>query len=69
MMKWYNFETRFIGLRDELKQFLKENEIRYELSSAPAFYHFEIYTDRKGAEMIDNFLDSVCIWCYGVQTA
>ena len=60
-MKWYNFETRFLSLRDALRAFLKDNSIKYELSGAYSFYHFEIFTDSKGAETINNFLDSVSI--------
>mgnify|MGYP003301349465 CR=1 FL=1 len=57
-MKWYNFETRFITLRDALRGFLKDNNIKYELSGAFSFYHFEIYTDSNGAEKINSFLDT-----------
>ena len=45
MRKWYNFETRFISLRDELRNFLKESGIKYELSGAFSYYHFEILCD------------------------
>ena len=60
-MKWYNFETMFINLRDELRAYLKDNGIKYELSKAFQYYHFEIYTDSNGAEKINSFLDSICI--------
>lgn len=60
-MKWYNFETKFISLRDELRGFLHGEKIRYELSDGPGFYHFEILTDASGAEKINSFLDSVTI--------
>jgi hypothetical protein len=57
-MKWYNFETLFISLRDRLREFLKENNIRYELSGCGSVYHFEILTDRAGAEKINGWLDA-----------
>ena len=60
-MKFYNFETRFISLRDTLRKYLKENNIYYELSGGPAFYHFEIKTDPAGAAAINNFLDTQII--------
>lgn len=60
-MKWYNFETKFISLRDELRGFLHGAKIRYELSGGNGFYHFEILTDANGAEKINAFLDSVTI--------
>lgn len=61
-MKFYNFETRFISLRDVLREYLKANNIYYELSGGPAFYHFEIKTDAAGAAAIDKFLDTQVIW-------
>ena len=60
-MKYYNFETRFISLRDALREYLKSNNIYYELSSGPAFYHFEIKTDTAGAAAINNWLDTQII--------
>ena len=60
-MKYYNFETRFISLRDALRAYLKSNDIYYELSGGPAFYHFEIKTDPAGAAAINNFLDTQII--------
>lgn len=61
-MQFYNFETRFISLRDALRGYLKTNNIYYELSGGPAFYHFEIKTDPAGAAEIDKFLDTQVIW-------
>lgn len=60
-MKYYNFETRFISLRDALREYLKSNNIYYELSGGPAFYHFEIKTDPAGAASINNWLDTQII--------
>lgn len=60
-MRYYNFETRFISLRDALREYLKENNIYYELSGGPAFYHFEIKTDAAGAAAINAWLDNQII--------
>jgi len=60
-MKYYNFETMFKSLCDILSEYLKHNNIYYELSGAPACYHFEILTDPNGAEKINCFIDSVSI--------
>ena len=60
-MKYYNFETCFISLRDALREYLKNNNIYYELSGGPAFYHFEIKTDPAGAAAINNWLDAKII--------
>ena len=63
-MKWYNFETLFISLRDGLREFLKNNNIRYELSGCGSGYHFEILTDRAGANKINSWLDANTITEY-----
>lgn len=61
MKKYYNFETMYISLRDELRSYLKDNNIYYELSKADRYYHFEILTDAAGAQKINDFIDSVSI--------
>lgn len=60
-MNYYNFETRFISLRDALRAYFHENGIYYELSGGPGFWHFEIKTDPAGAEKINAFLDTLII--------
>lgn len=57
MRKWYHFETRFIFLRDGLRNFLKESGIKYELSGAFSYYHFEILCDSAELEKVNNWLD------------
>ena len=57
MRKWYNFETRFISLRDDLRDFLKESGIKYELSGAFSHYHFEIFCNSAELEKVNNWLD------------
>lgn len=58
MRKWYNFETRFITLRDAMRKYLKDNSIKYELSGAGSYYHFEIYANSTEAEAINNWIDN-----------
>lgn len=47
----------FRSLKDLLTEYLKNNNIYYELSGAAAGWHFEIKTDPAGAAAINNFLD------------
>ena len=65
-MKYYNFESMFISLVLKLGDYLKENNIYFEISKNGQYYHFEILTDSDGAENINNFIDSVTIWNRGV---
>lgn len=58
MKKYYNFDTRFISLRDALRAFLKDNNIRYELSGNYSYYHFEILANPVELEKVNNFLDT-----------
>jgi hypothetical protein len=60
-MKWYNLETRFRSLKDDLRKYLHENGIYYELSGGAGFWHFEIKTDPAGAAAINNWLDTQII--------
>ena len=59
--KFYNFDTRFISLRDALREYLHTNNIYYELSGAYSFYHFEIFADLMQLSDINNWLDTVTI--------
>ena len=61
MKKYFNFETRFISLRDALREYLHNNDIKYELSGAYSFYHFEILADPVELEKINAFLDTQII--------
>ena len=60
--KYYNFDTRFISLRDALRAFLKDNNIYYELSGAYSYYHFEILVDPVELDTVNAFLDTLCIY-------
>lgn len=61
MKKYYNFDTRFISLRDALRAFLHENKIYYELSGNYSYYHFEILADPSELEKVNAFLDAQII--------
>ena len=56
-MKWYNFETMFRSLKDDLTVFLKKNGIAYELSGCGAGWHFEILLTPVGVATVNNWLD------------
>ena len=60
-MKYYSFETITRTLKESLKHFLLDNNIYFEISSAAAMWHFEIFTDSDGVEMINEFLDNTTI--------
>jgi hypothetical protein len=65
-MKYYNFDTMFISLKQALQKFLYDNNITFEISKNYEYYHFEILTDSDGAKKINNFIDSITIWNRGV---
>ena len=65
-MKYYNIELLQTAA-EKLQQLLYDLQIKFEVSGAGAYYHFEILTDAAGAEIINNFLDANTIWCAGVQ--
>lgn len=62
-MLYYKFDTMFRSLKDALGQYLKENNIYYELSGAAACWHFEILTDPAGAAAINKFIEKGAIPC------
>ena len=61
MKKYYNFETLFISLRDEMRAYLKKHNIYYELSACCPGYHFEILATEQQANAINKFIDSISI--------
>jgi hypothetical protein len=61
MKKYYNFDTRFISLRDALRAYLHENASYYELSGNYSYYHFEILVDLLELEKVNAFLDTQII--------
>ena len=60
-MKYYSFETIARSLKDRLKRFLLDNNIYFEISGVVTGWHFEIFTDSNGVEMINDFLDNSTI--------
>lgn len=60
MKKYYNFETLFKSLKDEFRQFLKENNIYYELSEIGNFcgWHFEILCTPEDVNRCNNWLNA-----------
>ena len=61
MKKYYNFDTRFISLRDALRAFLHDNGIYYELSGNYSYYHFEILASTDELQKVNAFLDTQII--------
>lgn len=61
MKKYYNFDTRFISLRDALRAFLHDIGVYYELSGNYSYYHFEILATVSELETINSFLDTQII--------
>ena len=60
MKKWFNFETENPSVKDDLRKYLKCNNIMYELSACFDGWHFEIFVDENRIEDINEFLDFMC---------
>ena len=59
-MKWYNYETYNIMVKDELRKYLRDNNIYYELSACFDGWHFEIKVENESdLERINWFLDRI----------
>lgn len=58
MKKWYNFETPFVTLANDLSVFLKRSGIYYERSGAFGNYHFEVLADMGDVVAVNAFLDT-----------
>ena len=65
MRKFYNFETMFFSLANELKAFLNIEGIYAEVSSVGNGYHFEIMANTDEVEMINDWLDANTITARG----
>lgn len=59
-MKWYNIELLQTAA-ERLQAFLYDLQIKFEISAAGAYYHFEILTDATGADRINNFITADAI--------
>lgn len=60
MKKWYYLFTLSVKIRDELRSYLKQNKIYYELSSADNGYNFAVKCTQLECEKINDFLDEKC---------
>lgn len=56
MKKWYSYETINPNVKDELRKYLKNNHIYYELSECFDGWHFEIELEEENFETVDWFL-------------
>jgi hypothetical protein len=54
-MKYYNIELLQTAA-ERLQAFLYDMQVKFEISAAGAYYHFEILTDAAGAALINNFI-------------
>ena len=59
MKKFYGFNTDNFFIKENLRSYLKENKVYYELSERGHGWHFEIKCDKNMKELIDWRLD---IW-------
>lgn len=58
-MKWYGYETDNPIVKDELRKYLRNNNIYYELSECFDGWHFEIKMSEEEAEKMTWFLESI----------
>jgi hypothetical protein len=56
-MKYYNIELLQTAA-ERLQQLLYTMGVKFEISAAGAYYHFEILTDAAGAASINKFLEA-----------
>lgn len=62
--KTYSFETMFVTLAEELKEFLNETVDKFDISDGrtwhgePMIWHFSIDATPSQAEAINNWLDA-----------
>jgi hypothetical protein len=57
-MKYYNIEL-LQAAAERLQALLYDLQVKFEISGAGAYYHFEILTDAAGAASINNYLMEV----------
>lgn len=57
MSKWYNFETMIRSLKDDLRVYLHEIGVKYEISECFDGWHFEVYASPEEVTLINNWLD------------
>ena len=66
MKKYYNVEIAYntremIDRVDNFREWLYDNDIKHETSSAGAFVHFEILLSKEEVEEVNNALDNI-VW-------
>lgn len=59
MKKWYSYETMNPNVKDEVRRYLRNNNIYYELSECFDGWHFEIKMSEEEAEKMTWFLESI----------
>ena len=59
MKKWYSYETMNPNVKDEVRRYLRQNHIYYELSECFDGWHFEILCDNMECEDANRFLDEL----------
>lgn len=59
MKKWYSYETMNPNVKDEVRRYLKQNHIYYELSECFDGWHFEILCNDMECEDVNRFLDEL----------
>lgn len=62
MKKWYNYETAFLSLANDLSAFLKCSGIYYERSGVFGNYHFEVLAGMDDVVAVNAFLDAHTIF-------
>ena len=59
--KYYNFETMYNSLKDDLCEFLKQSNIYFEVSDCSdgilPCYHFEVLLSEKEVSIVNNWID------------
>lgn len=56
--RFYWFETAFVSMRNELRTFLQDSGIYYELSGGAGLWHFEIELDAQGVAAVNDFISA-----------
>ena len=70
MKKYYNIEIAYntremIDRVDNFREWLYDNDIKHEISSAGTFIHFEILLSKEEVGEVNNALDNI-VWFDGI---
>lgn len=55
--RWYNLETSNEELKGNLKQFLQQHDLVYEISGLGSHYHIEILLSPEEVKLVNEFLE------------